>query len=208
LLSSPPVKLCFRREIFKGTYQSRWFLYYKLNFERWIYTFPTFSSNTLVLNVPYTHSCLKGVRKAAEICLQCGVCCAVPEYGCPAQYDAQFDPKNTYVYDCLGHQQPSTNPNIWQCVSCHKCEEMCPYEVSPVTFMEAMKVWALEEGHAPDSIIGEIEQIVNTGYAFPLTANTERQRQQLGLEPIKANENLKAIAKGTGLLELLGRHKK
>ena len=78
---------------------------------------------------------------------------------------------------------------------------MCPYEVSPVAFIEAMKIWALEEGHAPDSIIGEIEQVVNTGYAFPLTSNTERQRQQLGLEPIRANENLKAIAKGTGLLE-------
>lgn len=162
----------------------------------------------MVINTSYSARTIHGLEEAAEICLKCGVCCVVEGYGCPAQYDGQFTPRRTYVYDCLGHDDPTSNPNIWQCVSCHKCEEMCPYEVSPIAFIESMKVWALEEGHAPDSVIGEIEQVVNTGYAFPLTANTERQRQQLGLEPIRANENLKAIAKGTGLLELLGRHGK
>ena len=159
----------------------------------------------MVLNVPYTYPSLRGVRKAAEICLKCGVCCAVPEYGCPAQYGPQFNPKNTYVYDCLGAEQPASNPNIWQCVSCHKCEEMCPYEVSPIHFIEAMKQRALEAGEAPESITGEIEQVVNTGYAFPLTANTERLRTELGLEPIQPTEDLKRIAEATGLQRRLGK---
>ena len=158
----------------------------------------------MVLNVPYTYYDLKGVRKAAEICLKCGVCCAVPEYGCPAQYGPKFNPKYTYVYDCLGHEEPSRNPSIWQCVSCHKCEEMCPYEVSPVHFIETMKELALEAGSSPASITGALEQVVSTGYAFPLTANAERQRQELGLEPLKETEELRRIAEATGLLELLG----
>ena len=157
----------------------------------------------MVLNVPYAYKTLKGVREAAEICLKCGVCCAVPEYGCPAQYGPQFDPKHTYVYDCLGSEKAAANPNIWTCVSCHKCEEMCPYEVSPVHFIEAMKQRALEAGKVPESISGEIEQVVNTGYAFPLTANTERLRAELGLEPVQPTDDLKPIAEATGLRRLM-----
>jgi len=50
--------------------------------------------------------------------------------------------------------------------------------------------------------------VVDTGYAFPLTANAERQRQELGLEPLKATEELRRIAEATGLLGLLGRTRK
>ena len=158
---------------------------------------------SLVLNTPYTARTLHGVKEAAEICLKCGVCCAVKGYGCPAQYDAKFTPRMTYVYDCLGGEEPSSNPNIWQCVSCHKCEEMCPYEVSPVHFIESMKAQALEEGHAPEIVVGEIEQVLGTGYAFPVTANTVRQREELGLPPITQTEALKAVADKTGLAKVL-----
>jgi heterodisulfide reductase subunit C len=120
----------------------------------------------------------------------------------------QFNPTYTYVYDCLGHEEPHRNPAIWQCVSCHKCEEMCPYEVSPVHFIEAMKELALEAGLSPESITGELQQVVDTGYAFPLTANAERQRQELSLEPLKTTEELRRIAETTGLLGLLGRLRK
>ena len=162
----------------------------------------------MVLNVPYTYHDVKGVTEAAEICLRCGVCCAVPEYGCPAQYGPSYSPTFTYVYDCLGHDEPHRNPSIWQCVSCHKCEETCPYEVRPIHFIEAMKARALEAGSSPESITGELEQVVETGYAFPLTVNAERQRQELGLEPLKATEELRRIAEATGLLGLLGRLRK
>jgi len=77
--------------------------------------------------------------------------------------------------------------------------------VSPVHFIEAMKQRALEAGISPESIIEELQQVVDTGYAFPLTANAERQRQELGLEPLKATEELRRIAEATGLLGLLGR---
>jgi heterodisulfide reductase subunit C len=157
----------------------------------------------MVLNGPYTYLSLKGVRTASEICLKCGVCCTVPEYGCPAQYDPKLNPKHTYVYDCLGAEKPESNPMIWQCVSCHKCQEMCPYEVNPVHFIEAMKQKALEAGEAPESITGEIEQVVNTGYAFPITANTGRLREELGLEPVQPTEELKKVAEATGLWRLL-----
>ena len=153
----------------------------------------------MVINVPYVRWSLKGSAEAAEVCFMCGVCCAVPEYGCPAQYGSRFTPRHTYVYDCLAAERPSSNPSIWLCVSCHKCEELCPYEVSPIRFIETMKQVALEEGAAPDVATAEIEQVVNTGYAFPVTPNTARHREELGLEPIQPTGELKRIAEATGL---------
>lgn len=157
----------------------------------------------MVINISYSARTIHGLEEAAEICLKCGICCVVEGYGCPAQYDGQFTPKHTYVYDCLGHDDPMSNANIWQCVSCHKCEEMCPYEVSPVRYIETLKSMALEEGYAPEMILGEIGLVLSTGYAFPITANTIRQRKALELPPLKESNELKVIAERTGLSSVL-----
>jgi heterodisulfide reductase subunit C len=141
------------------------------------------------------------LKEASEICMKCGVCCVVRAYFCHVQYDKQFDAKNTYVYNCLGAEEPTKNPNLWMCVSCHKCEELCPYEVSPVKFIEAIKAQALKQGHVHPVIKGEMENIMTSGYAFPLTGSSKRQREQLGLEPLgnEAVEDLRLIAIKTGL---------
>jgi len=141
------------------------------------------------------------VVEASEICLKCGVCCVVKDHSCHAQLDGQFNPRHTFVYDCLGVDSPSENPNIWLCVSCHKCEELCPYEVSAIRFIESMRAKAFEEGRAHPVIFGEVANIVSTGFAFPITASSARQRQQLGLETLdeSAVEDLGKIAVKTGL---------
>ncbi|UCH57805.1 MAG: hypothetical protein JSV18_02560, partial [Candidatus Bathyarchaeota archaeon] len=123
------------------------------------------------------------LKEASEICLKCGVCCVVKGHSCHVQFEEQFTPKETYVYDCLSAETPVENPNIWLCVSCHKCEELCPYEVSPISFIEAIKAKAFEERQAHPVIQSEVSNILLTGYAFPLTSASQRQRQQLGLDP-------------------------
>lgn len=149
------------------------------------------------------------LKEASEICLKCAACCVVKNHFCHVQFDGQFDAKNTYVYECLGVEDPSKNPNIWMCVSCHKCEEVCPYEVSPVEFIESMKARAFEIGHAHPMILGEVENIASSGYAFPLTASSRRQREQLGLEPLRygATEDVRTIPEKTGLAQRLLRYK-
>jgi heterodisulfide reductase subunit C len=122
------------------------------------------------------------LKIAGEICFKCGVCCVIRDHSCHAQYDAHFTSKYTFVYDCLGSRNPAGNPNIWLCVSCHKCEEICPYE--------------------------EIKQIVSTGYAFPLTRASSRQRDKLGLKSItpRSEEDLRRISVKTGLVVKLQRY--
>lgn len=156
----------------------------------------------MVLNTSYEKKTLEGLERSAEICFKCGVCCTIPGYSCPAQYNG-YTPRETFVYDCLSHAEPTGNPALWVCVSCHKCEEMCPYDVSPVQFIEAMKESALEEGKAPEAITGEIRQVLETGFAFPITGRTTRDRAKHGLTPIEPVGDLMHIAEKTGLLALL-----
>jgi len=152
---------------------------------------------------------LKILKIATEICFKCGVCCVIKDHSCHAQYDAHFNPKYTFVYDCLGSEDPAGNPNIWLCVSCHICEEICPYEVSPVQIIESLKAQSFEEGRAHPMIVGEIKQIVSTGYAFPLTKASSRQREKLGLKAItqRSEEVLRKISVKTGLVVKLQRYK-
>lgn len=140
------------------------------------------------------------MHEVTEICLKCGVCCNVA-HSCHVMYDKKFNPKYTFIYDCLSSDKGALNPNIWMCVSCHKCEETCPYEVSPVQFIEALKGEALGMCAVHSTIRAEVAQVMATGFAFPLSSATERQRQSLNLEPLPAKPltELEKIANKTGL---------
>jgi heterodisulfide reductase subunit C len=120
-------------------------------------------------------------------------------------YDDQFNPRYTFVYDCLSSEKGPANPNIWLCVSCHKCEETCPYEVSPIRFIEALKSEAMNNGLVHNLLKDEVAQIVSTGYAFLLTGVTDRQRKELNLEPLKprGTSDLSVLIKRTGFSEKL-----
>jgi heterodisulfide reductase subunit C len=119
-------------------------------------------------------------------------------------YDHKFNPRYTFVYDCLASEKGASNPNIWLCVSCHKCEETCPYEVSPIRFIEVLKGDA-QVGWVHPTIRVEVTQVVTTGFAFPLTGATERQREALNLRHLSPPPigDLARIAEKTGLTEKL-----
>jgi hypothetical protein len=72
-----------------------------------------------------------------------------------------------------------------------------------------MKARAFEMGYAHPMILGEVGNIVSSGYAFPLTGSSRRQREQLGLEPLGdgATEDIRKISEKTGLAQRLLRYK-
>jgi len=134
-----------------------------------------------------------------EICLKCNTCGLV----CPVQY-AGFSATETYVNNIFSATEPEKNPNIWLCVSCHKCEEICPYEVKPTEVIEALKDEAFEKGYAPEAIREEINQVLATGYAFPIFQSLHfinRERERRGLKPLgdRNTAEIKKIAAKAGL---------
>jgi len=166
---------------------------------------------SLILKAGYlAHDRSMNMRKAAEICLRCGVCCVVRGHSCHVSYDVEkFNPKHTFVYNCLGAEDPVKNPNIWLCVSCHKCEEICPYEVSPISFIEEMKALAFQKGYAQPMIVGEVENVISTSYAFQILPSTARMRGELGLKALKTTAvvDVQKIAEKTALYTKLRKAK-
>jgi len=135
-----------------------------------------------------------------EKCLKCNTCALVD----PVIYANGFSPTNTFINNVFSATEPEKNLNIWLCVSCHKCEEICPYEVKPVEVIEALKDEAFEKGYAPEFIREEINQVLTTGYAFPIfqsLAYINRIRGNLGLKTLEERkvEDIKKIARKTGL---------
>jgi len=151
-----------------------------------------------------------------EKCLKCSLCAFKDGYGCLiSNYGVgvdgiHFDPVNTFIYNIFDAKEPVKNSNLWLCVSCHKCYEICPYDVNPTEVIEALKEAAFENGYAPKLILGEVNNILSSGMAFPISQSTHDQRSRLGLpslEKIDASD-LAKIARKTGLenkLAKLGR---
>jgi heterodisulfide reductase subunit C len=135
-------------------------------------------------------------RPETEYCLKCAVCGLV----CVVNFAEIYEPRRTFVYDLYSGdiQQKQT---LWGCPSCHKCEERCPYEFSPLTLVKAHKEAAFKAGEAPKEVYAVVESILATGSAFPVSSATHRQREKLELPamPEKPAGELAIIAEQTGL---------
>ncbi|MFQ6111518.1 MAG: hypothetical protein ACE5LX_05745, partial [Nitrospinota bacterium] len=97
-------------------------------------------------------------------------------------------------------EQHLTSEQIWQCVECHTCTEMCPQVYSWETVMQGIKAEAMRRGLAPEQVKRGIELWQKTGR---LGEPKLPARKKLGLpEPAKGGlEHLKKLK------ELLEREK-
>ena len=151
-----------------------------------------------------------------ETCLKCSLCAFKDGYGCYiSNYGikddgTKFSSLDTFTYNIFGAKEPSKNNNLWLCVSCHRCYDICPYDVNPMEVVEALKETAFESGNAPDLIQGEISNVLSTGYAFSIVQSQQAQRAKLGLPTLETSglEDLAKIAKKTGLDDKLGKLQK
>ena len=151
-----------------------------------------------------------------ETCLKCSLCSLKDGYGCYiSNYGigndgSKFSALDTFTYNVFGAKEPTKNPNLWLCVSCHRCHEICPYDVDPKEVVESLKAAAFESGNAPDLILGEVGNVSSTGYAFPIVESQRAQRVRLHLPALEIPplEELAKIAKKTGLEDMLARLRK
>ena len=151
-----------------------------------------------------------------ETCLKCSLCafkdgygCYISNYGVGAD-GAKFSALDTFTYNVFGAKEPVRNPNLWLCVSCHRCHDICPYDVNPTEVIESLKAAAFESGNAPDLIRGEVSSVLSTGFAFPIVESQRAQRSRLHLPTLETPplEDLAKIAKKTGLEDKLAELRK
>ena len=111
-----------------------------------------------------------------EMCYNCGACVA----DCPvAESHPSFDPQ-AIVGRVLDGDIESliSGPEIWHCLQCHTCYEMCPQRFGMDTAINTLRLLAMESGHMPPGLRSGIKTFQKTGL---LGAPDERQRKRLGL---------------------------
>ena len=100
-------------------------------------------------------------------CWQCGSCTnACTVYA----LNTDFNPRYWIYLINLGLKDELLKDKdiIWQCVSCHKCTNICPKDVRPEGVMKATAQWLEEQGHtdtSPSHLFDEefTEQILERG---------------------------------------------
>jgi heterodisulfide reductase subunit C len=109
-------------------------------------------------------------------CFNCGTCIT----GCPASHgNPPLLVRNLARMVILGlEEELLDDPTPWSCVSCSKCEEMCPMDVKPFELILAIRKW---QSHTdPTYVPTAIVEIYHRGYTQPVGVNTE-MRKSLGL---------------------------
>ena len=147
------------------------------------------------------NSVLPGGMRQKEACFECSVCAL----HCVVQHVTGFDSRNTFVYDLFRSPDPAVHRALWACSSCHKCVEVCPQDVDPLSVIARLREKAFTEGRAPAYVYDLVRLVLETGYAFPITKKTQKDREELGLSAPDSSAvgEIRCIASRTGLLEKL-----
>jgi len=132
--------------------------------------------------------------EAHNFCYQCGACVG----DCPAaMYSPDFNPRDILLKALLGDEQALTGENspIWNCTNCYTCYERCPQAVRPVEVILALKNICYQKMTAASEVNQIVESVRTTGRTVKITSLSDRRRNQLGLEKIKAvpTEELKKL---------------
>lgn len=123
----------------------------------------------------------KDVDKLGDLlhCFNCSTCLS----GCPASYgDPPLLVRNLARKVLYGlEEELFEEDTAWACVSCSKCEEMCPMDVKPFELILHIRQWQStnDETRVPPSIT----EIYNRGYTQAVATN-EELREELGLKPL------------------------
>ena len=122
-------------------------------------------------------------------CFNCSTCVS----GCPA---SEADPplliRNLARLVILGMEDELLDEDTpWSCVTCSRCEEMCPMDVKPFELCLAIRRWQStnDETRIPPSLV----DLYQRGYTQPVETTPE-QRKKLGLPeklPVIAGDGLK-----------------
>ena len=120
----------------------------------------------------------------ASYCYQCGACVG----DCPATtYGTGFNPREIMlkVLYGLGSELLREDSILWHCTNCYNCHERCPQDVKPVEVIISLKNMLADRGIYPPTVAKVIETFEKTGRTVTITPAVDRQRERLGLPPMK-----------------------
>ncbi len=134
--------------------------------------------------------------KLLQACADCGACVD----DCPvARADPTYDPNALIKQLAAGEVEAVLrSPDLWRCLECYTCTELCPNKYDQMTILRQAKHLAIQAGLAPESATEGMRTFRETGQ---LTQPSVSQRRRLGLPPtleIGADELRKLLQGSNG----------
>jgi len=126
----------------------------------------------------------------ATLCMQCGACGAA----CTAAPVNGLRPMDVVARSAAGDASLHRGPEPWLCVECYACSAQCRAGIDIPEILYGLRNRAAAEGRIPESYRAVAKQLLATGCAFPVTKNTRRMRDEIGLPAFAVS--------GKGLAEL------
>ncbi|MCJ7750738.1 MAG: heterodisulfide reductase-related iron-sulfur binding cluster [Armatimonadetes bacterium] len=116
--------------------------------------------------------------KLLQACAECGACVD----DCPvARADPTFDPNALVRMLAAGQvEEVLHSPDLWKCVECYTCAELCPNKYDQMSILRQAKHLAMEAGLAPPAAVEGMRAFREKGQ---LTQASSAQRRRLGLPP-------------------------
>ncbi len=109
-------------------------------------------------------------------CAECGACVD----DCPvARADPSYDPNSLIRALAAGRvEEVLRSPDLWKCVECYTCAELCPNKYDQMSILRQAKHLAIERGLAPPAALEGIRAFREKGQ---LIQASRAQRRRLGL---------------------------
>jgi len=114
-------------------------------------------------------------------CASCGAC----KDDCPVcKVDPTFQPTDIIERLMKGElDEVLAEGQIWKCVECFTCQEMCHSRIGMADTFRKLKELAVERGQGPESVASAYAMFRKTG---TLGAPKDSARKKLGLSPLPA----------------------
>jgi heterodisulfide reductase subunit C len=137
------------------------------------------------------------------LCYQCGVCTA----DCPvAMRVKEFRPRRIARLAVFGQKERLLEGDtVWLCAGCYTCYERCPEEVRVSEIVSALRKIAFQEGIIHPTFKALMKSIAEMGYIYEIDdfQNEMREDEDLPMAPKPDTEEIEAIMRKTGFLDLV-----
>lgn len=122
-------------------------------------------------------------------CYECGACVD----DCPVVKVNLFFEPNKMIGEILSGslEEVLASEEVWQCLDCYTCYELCPQKFGMNRVFDKLKVLALKRGHVPPGMSASMDMFLKTG-ALGEPTNV-RRKLKLPEHPARGGEELKKL---------------